>query len=375
MNFGFDEQQDLLRESVRKFLDEQCPLSEVRTIAASEHGYSPDLWKQISELGWPGLIMPEMYGGSGLGFVDLVVLLEEVGRTLFPSPLIPTLLAAETICDAGNDEQCARWLPGIAAGTTLATQALFDSVDLPTPIGITLNGVSDGDGYVLSGEKSFVASATSADLFVVGFRTGTSADAVSLAVVDARADGVTVDPRKPLDTTKRHATLRLDGVRVSGEAVLGAPGAGWAAIQRAFDRGAVAVTAEGIGSAMGMLDMTVQYAKDRVQFGSPIGRYQGVKHPLAEAYVDIECMKSLTYYAAWALDDSPDEVSLAVSRAKGFASEAVNRIGVTGIQLHGAVGYTEEYDVHLYLRRGKWLRPEYGDEDFHYDRALTLGGL
>ncbi len=374
MNFGFDEQQELLRESVRKFLDDQCPLSVVRAHAGSEVGYSRDLWKQISELGWPGLILPEAHGGSGLGFVDLVVLLEEVGRTLLPSPLVPTLLAGETISDAGNEEQCARWLPGIAAGTTLAAQALFDTVDLPTPVGISLTGVSDGDGYTLNGEKAYVAGAPFADLFVVGFRTGTSVDAVSLAVIEANAAGVSVEPGAPLDATKRHGTLRLDGVRVPGEAVLGPPGAGWAAIRRAFDRGAAAVTAEGIGAAMGMLDMTVQYAKDRVQFGSPIGRYQGVKHPLAEAYVDIECMKSLLYYAAWALDESPDDVSLAVSRAKGLASEAVNRIGVTSIQLHGAVGYTEEYDVHLYLRRSKWLRPEYGGEDFHYDRVLALGG-
>jgi alkylation response protein AidB-like acyl-CoA dehydrogenase len=374
MNFGFDEQQDLLRREVRKFLDEQCPMDEVRKIAQSDRGFAPEQWNQLAELGWLGLVLPEDCGGVGLGWVDLTVLLEEVGRTLFPSPLISTLLAGTTLVDVGSAVQRRRWVPGIAAGTTIGTLAFFDVPDLLTPVGITLRGEPDGDGFVLSGEKPFVSDASNASLFIVAFRSGDSANNVRLAVVEADGTGVSVEPQPPLDTTKRHGTLRLDGVQVGPDALLGGEDA-WPGLERAMDRAAAATTAEMIGASEGMLAMTVQYAKDRVQFGSPIGRYQGVKHPLAEAYVDIECMKSLAYFTAWALDERPEEVPFAVSKAKGFASEAFNRIGGMGIQLHGAVGYTEEYDVHLYLRRSKSARPAYGGEDHHYDRVARLGGI
>jgi alkylation response protein AidB-like acyl-CoA dehydrogenase len=220
-----------------------------------------------------------------------------------------------------------------------------------------------------------VADAGVADLFVVAFRTDAGEHEIGLALINGDASGVSVESRSGIDATRRHGTLRLEDVQVGADALLGDPGAAWPAVARAFDRGAAAVSAEVIGAAEAMLDMTVQYAKDRVQFGSPIGRYQGVKHPLAEAYVDIQCLKSLVYYTAWAFDESPDEVSMSVSKAKGLASEAFVQVGVTGIQLHGAIGYTEASDVHLYLRRSKWARSAFGDEIFHYDRVARLGGL
>jgi alkylation response protein AidB-like acyl-CoA dehydrogenase len=188
-----------------------------------------------------------------------------------------------------------------------------------------------------------------------------------------------------MDQTKRMGTLALENARIAKSALLGAPlprdigpranvGA-WPAIARLFDRGAIAVTGEIIGAAEGAHALTVQYAKDRVQFGAPIGKYQGVKHPLAEMYVDIESTKSLLYYAAWALDESPGEVPRSASLAKAYASDAFTRIGIDGVQLHGAVGYTAEYDIQLYLKRSKWARPAFGDADFHYERVAALGGL
>jgi len=236
---------------------------------------------------------------------------------------------------------------------------------------VTLQAEREGEGFLLSGAKPFVADAGNADVCLVGFRSG---DDILVAIVERNAAGLAIEDLPSIDATKRIGTLRLDRVAIAPTAVLDAlPGATLA--RTAFDRGAAAVTAEIIGSCEALLALTVQYAKDRVQFGSPIGRYQGVKHPLAEAYVDIECMKSLGYYAAWALDESPDEVAFSVSKAKGYASEAVTRIGITGIQLHGAVGYTEEYDCQLYLKRSKWARPAFGDEDYHYERVATLGGV
>ena len=375
MNFGFSEEQDLLRLEVRKFLDGQCPIKEVRRIAATPDGYSSEQWKHLAELGWLGLVIPERYGGSDLGWEELIVLLEETGRTLFPAPLISTTLAASAILISGSEAQKERWLPGIADGSCIGTLAMVEPSDVWGPAGITLRGEPDGDGFVLRGEKSYVADGAQANLVVVGFRSGEADEELSLALVETDATGVSSAEIPTLDRSKRLATLKLDAVHVAPDAILGQPGSASTAIAELLDRGAIAITAEMIGACEGAHALTVQYAKDRVQFGSPIGRFQGVKHPLAEGHVDIESMKSLLYYAAWALDASPEEVPMAASKAKGFATEAFTRIGVTGIQLHGAVGYTEEYDIQLYLKRSKWARPMYGDEDYHYDRVATFGGI
>ena len=381
MDFGFSEEQDLLRAEVRRLLDARCPLAQVRVLVESEAGYSAELWAELAELGWLGLTIPEQYGGAGLGWVDFVVLLEETGRSLFPSPLISTTLAAAAIQDAGSEEQKARWLPSLADGSRIGTLALLEASDVLTASGIALLGKPDGDAYVLSGAKSFVADAGAANLFVVAFRTGGGAEDLALAVVDGGAAGVSAKSFRTLDPTKRTGTLTLANTRVPKSALLhgadgdGATGRGWPAIARLLDRGAIATTGEIIGAAEAALALTVQYAKDRIQFGHPIGRYQGVKHPLAEMYVDIESTKSLLYYAAWALDESPGEVPRAASLAKAYASDAFARIGIDGVQLHGAVGYTAEYDIQLYLKRSKWARPTFGDSDFHYERVASLGGL
>jgi alkylation response protein AidB-like acyl-CoA dehydrogenase len=375
MNFGFSEEQELLRQEVRKFLDGQCPIPEVRRIADTPDGYSKEQWKQLAELGWLGLVVPERHGGADLGWEELVVLLEETGRSLFPAPLISTTLAACAILESGSDSQKERWLPRIADGSCIGTLAVIEEDDVLGPAGIQLRGEPDGDGFVLRGEKRFVPDGAQASLVVVAFRTGDGPEDLSLALVETSTDGVSTEEVRTIDRTKRLATLKLDGARVGPEAILGRPGSAAGAIAGLLDRGAIAVTAEMIGASEGAHALTVQYAKDRVQFGSPIGRFQGVKHPLAEGYVDIESMKSLLYYAAWALDASPEEVARSASKAKGLASEAFTRIGVTGIQLHGAVGYTEEYDIQLYLKRSKWARPMYGGEDYHYDRVATLGGI
>ena len=279
------------------------------------------------------------------------------------------------ILDSGSEEQRARWLPGIADGSRIGTLALVESNDVLAPSGVALLGKPDGDAFVLTGTKSFVADAGAANLFVVAFRTGPGAEDLTLAVVDGGAPGVSAKSFPTMDQTKRVGTLVLDGARVPKSALLGAPGRAWPAIERLFDRGAIATTGEMIGAAEGALALTVQYAKDRIQFGNPIGKYQGVKHPLAEMYVDIESTKSLLYYAAWALDESPREVPRSASLAKAYASDAFARIGIDGVQLHGAVGYTAEYDIQLFLKRSKWARPTFGDSDFHYERVATLGGL
>jgi alkylation response protein AidB-like acyl-CoA dehydrogenase len=375
MNFGFTEEQELLRAEVRKFLDQNCPLEEVRKLSETDSGYSRDLWMRMAELGWVGLTVPEAHGGVGLGWEELVVVLEETGRTLFPSPLISTVLAANAIARCGDAAQQQRWLPGLAAGSSVATFAHLEAGDSQDPASIALRGRRDGDGVALEGEKLFVPDAGAADLFLVAFRSGEAPDALSLGVVERGARGLSVERLPTMDETKRCGRLRLDGVRVPKDALLGAPGRALPAIARVLDEGAVAVTAEAIGAAEAVHQLTTGYARQRIQFDKPIGQFQGVKHPLAVAYVDIECWRSLCYYAAWALDTQPEEAPLAVSRAKAYASEAFPRIGIEAIGLHGGIGYTWEYDAQLYLKRAKWMRPAFGDADYHFERSAALGGL
>ena len=374
MNFGFTEEQDLLRSEVRKFLDQNATMESVRGWSEQGEGYSRNLWSQLAELGWVGLAIPEEHGGAGLDFVTLVVLLEEAGRSLFPSPLISTVLAAKAIEQAGDGEQHSRWLPGLANGSAIGTLAVLEQSDTFAPSGVTVEGKPDGDRIRISGVKRYVSDAGSADLFVVAFRSGDSAEDISLAVVEKGQPGVSVQDQPGIDLTKRVGILELHDVTIEKSAVLGSVGGGWPSLSWLLDVGAVLVTAEMVGAAEGALRLVTEFASEREQFGSPIGRYQGVKHPLAEMYVDIESFKSLVYFAAWSLDENQAGAALAVSRAKAIASDAFARIGIDGVQLHGGVGYTWEYDIQLYLKRSKWARPAFGDADYHYERIADLGG-
>lgn len=375
MNFGFNEEQDLLRKEARRFLDDRCPIEEVRRVMAAEPGYSEDLWREIAELGWLGLMLPEAHGGAGLGWLDFVVILEETGRSLFPSPLLSHTLAASAISSKGSEEQRGRWLPSLADGSRQASVALFEQADVISAAGTTLRGEPDGDGFLLSGQKRYVAFPESADLFVVSFRHGADDDELALAIVEASAPGVEAKGYPLIDETKRMGNLTLEGVRVDPEQILGAPGTGAAVIERMIDEGALAVTGEMAGAVEEALRITVKYAKERTQFGEPIGHFQSVKHPIAEMYCDLESFKSLLYYGAWALDNCPDEVPRMASLAKAYATDTFARAGIDCIQLHGAIGFTVDYDIQLYFKRSKWARPAYGDAESHYERALALRGV
>jgi alkylation response protein AidB-like acyl-CoA dehydrogenase len=374
MNFGFTDEQELLRAEVRKFIEQNASLEEVRKIVERGDGFDRRLYGRMAELGWVGLTMPEACGGMGLGFVTLLVLLEETGRGLFPSPLISSVLAAHAIARFGSEAQQQRFIPGLADGSKIGALAVLEKSDDWSAAGVGCRSRRDGELTVLSGTKCFVPDAGSADFFVVAYRTGASPDAVGLAVVEATADGVTRSDLPGMDLTKRIGRLELDDVRIDGGAVL-AGARDFAAVQSLIDLGAALVTAESVGAAERALEITTEFAKQRVQFESVIGRFQGVKHPLAEMFVDIESYKSLVYYAFWALDEGHPEAALAVSRAKAYASESFPAAGITGVQLHGGVGYTWEYDIQLFLKRGKWMRPMFGDADHHYDRIDQLGGL
>jgi alkylation response protein AidB-like acyl-CoA dehydrogenase len=387
MNFGFTEEQELLRGQVRKFLDDRAPLETVRRLLETPQGYSVELWREIAALGWLGLPIPECYGGAGLTWVDVIVVLEETGRRLFPSPLLSTVLAATAIDRFGSETQKQRYLPGLADGTRIGTLALLDGSGVLGPEGVTVRGTPDGSGLRVTGTKRFVMDPTAATLFVVAARTGQTPgngagavggggiDDLALFLVEAGSAGVTATALPVLDQTKRMGSLSLADARVAPDALLCHGRAAADALRALQSLGAIAVTAEAVGAAEEAHRLTVTYAKERVQFGKPIGRYQGVKHPLAEMFVDIESFKSLLYYAAWVADEEPAALDRAASYAKAYASEAFPRIGIDGVQLHGAVGYTDEFDIQLYLKRAKWVRAAFGDADFHYERIAALGGL
>jgi len=375
MNFGFTEEQDLLRAELRKFLDQNAPLERVREIAESGSGKDPALWNRMAELGWVGLNMPEEHGGVGLDLETLIVVLEETGRSLFPSPLISTVLAAKAIERFGNAEQQGRWIPGLADGSQVGTFAFLERSDTFSPEGVETVAKPDGGELILSGEKLFVSDVDEADLFVVAVRSGSDASAISLVVVESGTMGVSTDSFNGMDLTKKLGRLTLEDARVGLDCVLGESGAGWAAAQWLLDLGAALVTAEAVGSAEAALEITTNFVKERIQFDEPIGKFQGVKHPLSEIYVDVESFRSLVYYAIWALDQNTEDASLAVSRAKAYCADAFPAAGIMGVQLHGGVGYTWEYDIQLYLKRSKWVRPMFGDSDYHYERIARLGGL
>ncbi len=373
MNFGFSEEQELLRDQVRRFLKERSPVSRIRELAKGDEGVCRETWQEMAGLGWLGLVVPESFGGSDLSWIDLAVVLEELGRSLHPSPYVSTTLAACALLRHGSAAQQSEWLPTISDGTCVPTLALFDDAIAYGVDAISLQASPEDGDLVLSGCKRFVADAAVADAFLVAFRD-TEAQ-LTLAIVHATQRGVSVEKCSNLDRTKPSGSLRLEGVRIGADAVLGGAPIGTAALESLLDLGALAVSAESIGVCEAILEMTTEYAKQRIQFGSPIGRYQGIKHPLADIYVDIECMKSLTYYAAWAVTTEQDDAALAVSRAKAYSSTAITNAGVTGIQSHGAIGYTEDYDLQLFLKRSKWARASYGDEDFHYDRVAAIGDV
>jgi alkylation response protein AidB-like acyl-CoA dehydrogenase len=370
MNFGLTEEQEVLRSVTKRFLDERAPMATVREIMESPEPLNEKLWSSMAELGWLGLIVDEDNGGAGLGWVDLVVLLEETGRGLLPSPLISTSLAAAAISEFGTNEQKQRYLPSLADGSAIGTLAVLEESDVLGADGILLSGTPEDGGYRLSGTKRFVHDAGAATILIVPFLA--EGKDITLGIVETIAEGIKTKSFTTMDETKRMADVTFDNVLVSSDAIL--TGDGTAALARLLDLAAVAITAEMVGAMDKDLEITSQYAKDRVQFDQPIGKYQGVKHPLAEMFVDVETSRSLIYYAAWCVQEAPESLPLAAARAKAYASEAFVRIGIDGVQLHGAVGFTAEYDIQLFLKRSKWALPAFGDANYHYSRVASLGG-
>src|ERR1700693_32034 len=379
MNFGFNEEQELLRITARKFFGNECAAETVRKRMDGPEGMTPDLQKKIAEQGWTGLIFPDEHGGMGLGFVDLVVLMEEMGRAVVPGPFFSTvLLGGLAIREAGTDAQKKAWLAKITSGEARATLGwMGPSADLGAR-GITLQATARGAGFTLNGTKLFVHDAHTADVIVVAARMSSGQnpeDGVSLFLVPKGTPGMSVTLLPTMDQTRKLCEVGLKDVALGAETLMGQAGSGWAPLARVIDRATVALCAEMCGGAQKVLEMTVEYAKIRQAFGRPIGSYQGVKHKAADMLVDVENSKSITYYAAWAMDEGVPEGQLAVSMAKAYVSDAYRRVSGAGIQLHGGIGVTWEHDLHLYFKRAKGSEFTFGDATWHRERVAQLVNL
>jgi alkylation response protein AidB-like acyl-CoA dehydrogenase len=376
MDFGFSQEQELLRATARKFFENECPSTFVRERMAEPAGVTDDFWSKLAEQGWLGLVYPEQYGGAGLGFVDLTVLMEEMGRVVMPGPFFSTtILAGLAILEAGSAAQKERWLTKIAGGEAKATLAWTEPSARWDAAGVTTTARAADGGWVLSGTKLFVPDAHLADVLVVVARTRETPraeDGVSLFLVEKGAPGLEVKLLPTMDQTRKLCEVSLREVRVSGDALLGPRDGGWGPLTRVTERATVALCAEMCGGAQRVLEMTTEYAKIRVAFGKPIGSYQGVKHRAADMLVDVENAKSLTYYAAWAVDENATEAALASSMAKAYVSDAYRKVSGAGIQLHGGIGFTWEHDLHLYFKRAKASEFTFGDATYHREKVAQL---
>jgi alkylation response protein AidB-like acyl-CoA dehydrogenase len=375
VNFTFSDEQDELRKTVRRFLEEKSPSAEVRRLMDTPEGHDPATWKQLAqELALTGLAIPEEHGGQGFGFVELGIVLEEMGRALFPSPFLASAgLAAAAVQNAGTPEQQADLLPGIAAGETIATLALAEANGRWDADGIEATATPAGDGFTLEGTKTYVLDGHQADLVIVAARApGTSGtEGVGLFVVDPDGEGVSRKLLDTIDRTRKQARIDLAGAK--GTALGSEPSNAWPALETTLDQVSVLLAAEATGAAERAMEMAVQYAKDRVQFGRPIGSFQAVKHRCADMLLQVESAKTAAYYGLWAAAEDPWELRLAAPMAKAYCTEAAYDVARSNIQVHGGIGFTWEHDAHLYFRRGKTSELLFGDPAYH--RSLLADRL
>jgi alkylation response protein AidB-like acyl-CoA dehydrogenase len=347
----YDEDHTLLRDEARRWLGERVTPAELRRLATDARGDDPACWKQLGELGWTGLVVPEKCGGAGFGAVHLAVLAEEAGRRLLPSPLLPTLLAAKLIDLAGSDAQRERWLPRIASGDAIAAVAHVE----PSGAWQASATTCTLDGARLHGAKAHVWAAPIAQLLVVPARERASG-ALRIVAVEASASGVAATAEPVLDPSRRQGRVRFENA--AGDVLVGDAEAAWRAW---LPWAQTALAAEMAGGADAALAMTAAYAQTRVQFERPIGSFQAIKHPLVNVLIAIEQLRSLVYAAASALDADDAEATVLAQMAKAAASEAYPFACSRAVQFHGGYGFTEDCDAHLYLRRALGSRPAFGD--------------
>jgi alkylation response protein AidB-like acyl-CoA dehydrogenase len=355
MQFGLSESQEFLKDSTRKFFAGECPSSEIRRLMETETGYDPQLWAKLTDQGYTGIIFPEEFGGVALGKVELMLLMEEAGHALLPGPFFSTVVLAGTVIDTvGSPLHKKKYLAPICAGRSRATVAILESSASWNVKDVQLTALDNK----LTGEKLFVSDAAVADFILVVAKNGVYA-------VEGNAPGLKITPMHAMDLTRKLYAIEFKDT----PAELIGPTSN---LPRALDVASAALAAELVGGMQRTLDITVEYAKTRKQFGKPIGMFQAVQHQCADMYLETESARSAVYYAGWALEENARDASAAVSIAKMYASDAGRTVGNRGIQIHGGMGFTWENDVHLYYRRAKANENAFGDATFHRERLAQL---
>jgi len=367
LDVRLSEEQEILRKAARDFLTDKCPKTLVREMETDEKGYSPQLWQEIADLGWMGLAFPEKYGGGDMSFLDLSILLEEMGRVCFPGPFFSTvILGGLPILDAGSDEQKQKYLPEIISGKAIFTLALIEASGKYDAASVKARANADGDGYVINGTKLFVPDANVADYLLCAARTDEKSgdeDGITVFIVDARSPGISHTVLKTIARDKQCEVVFKD-VKVPGENILGKLNQGWSEIQKILERAAIAKCCESVGGMQAVLDMTVPYVKERVQFDVPIGVFQAIQHHCVNMLVYVESARVIAYEAAWKLSNGMP-YSREAAMAKAWVSDAYQRVVALGTQSHGGVSIIEDHDMPLYFRRAKAAELVFGDARFH----------
>jgi alkylation response protein AidB-like acyl-CoA dehydrogenase len=355
MQFGLSESQEFLKDSARKFFAGECPSAEMRRLMDTDTAYDAALWSKLTDQGYTGIIFPEEYGGVGLGKVELLLLMEEAGRALLPGPFFSTVVLAGSVLDAvATPAHKKKYLEPICHGGVRSTVALVEDSANWDPQSVEMIATSGK----LTGKKFFVSDAAVADFFIVVARDG-------VFVVDSQARGLKITPMSGMDLTRKLYVVEFSDTAAEK---IGCT----SNLSRAFDIATAALAAELVGGMQRTLDITVEYAKTRKQFGKPIGMFQAVQHQCADMYLETESSRSAVYYAGWALEENTPDAATAVSIAKMYASDAARTVGNRGIQIHGGMGFTWENDVHLYYRRAKASETSFGDATFHRERIASV---
>jgi len=378
MPLVLNEEQIMLRDAAKDFLGNRAPVSHHRQLRDSDDpdGFSRELWTEMTEMGWAAIIIPEIYGGLDYGYTGLGLVLEESGRTLTPSPLISTaLLGASALIVSGNEALCEQWLPQIASGEKLLTMA-FEESSQHRPATVNTRAEPEGDGYCLNGAKLAVMDGSTADAFIISARTRSGEDpceGVALFLVPADTEGLDVVSTKLLDN-RCSSNIQLDGVVVSRSQLLGPLHAGCPILKKTLDRGRIGIAAEMLGIAQEVFERTMHYLKERKQFGVPIGVFQALQHRAAMLFGEIELCKSVVLKALQAIDENSDEVALLASLAKAKCGQVASLSTAEGIQMHGGIGMTDEFDIGFFIKRWRALNQQLGDSRFHLDRFARLRG-
>jgi len=363
MDLGLSEEQELLKSSAREFLEKECPEEHVRAMEEDEKGYSPALWKKMADLGWQGLMIPEQYGGAGFSFLDLCVLVEEFGRALVPGPFIPNQVAASIILLAGSDAQKAKYLPKIADGSTIVTYAYTEPSGRWDREGIEMKATQSGSDFVLNGTKLFVPDANVADYILTA--AWLPDGRIGALIVPKSAVQVTV--LKTIASDKQAEVVYKD-VKVPAADCVDMSAAGG----KLRNYATCLECAYLVGLAQRDFEISVNYAKERVQFGRPIGSFQAIQHKAADMVTDVDGMRFIMYKAAWATSENEDSADMDTAMAKAWCSDASRRVVAHGQQIHGGIGFTKDYIIQLFFRRQKRAELFWGDGDFHRERVAQM---